>query len=539
MRRGVQSTSPQIADPAEQLRRLLRVADVALAHLSPEDLLDELLIRVREILDADTAAVLLLDKQTSELVATAAKGLEEEVEQGVRIPVGKGFAGRVAAERKPVVIGRVDHRNVLNPILREKGVCSLIGVPLLVRGEVLGVLHVGTLDYRAFTSADVELLQLVAERVALGLHVRLYEQERRMTETLQRTFLPESLPQVPGLRLTSKYLPATAPGIGGDWYDVFILPSGAVALAMGDVSGHGLHAAVVMGRVRNALRACTLEVEDPTEVVSRLDRLMATLDVTDIVTLLFGVVNAELSEFRFVSAGHLPPLLIKPDGNSSFVDEDWANPPLCVGPVEQFREQTVPLEASTSLLLYTDGLVERRDESLSEGLERLRGASALIHMAPNPAQAIESAIVSLLDGREPADDIALLLVDLETESSGVDLRMAANPAALVTVRRALRRWLSGLGVSRMVSDDVITAVGEAGANTVEHAYGPMGGWLQVLASCEGGTVRVIVSDGGRWRKRPSARGRGSTLMHSVMDSVELETTDAGTRVTMQRRLPAQ
>lgn len=153
-REGLQSTSQQIADPAEQLRRLLRVADVALAHLSPEDLLDELLVRVREILDADTAAVLLLNKETSELVATAAKGLEEEVEQGVRIPLGKGFAGRVAAERKPVVIGRVDHRNVLNPILRDKGVSSLIGVPLLVRGEVLGVLHVGTLAPRTFTDAD-------------------------------------------------------------------------------------------------------------------------------------------------------------------------------------------------------------------------------------------------------------------------------------------------------------------------------------------------------------------------------------------------
>jgi serine phosphatase RsbU (regulator of sigma subunit)/anti-sigma regulatory factor (Ser/Thr protein kinase) len=535
----VQSTSPQIADPAEQLRRLLRVADVALAHLSPEDLLDELLVRVREILDADTAAVLLLNKQTSELVATAAKGLEEEVEQRVRIPLGKGFAGRVAAERKPVVIGRVDDRNVLNPILREKGVSSLIGVPLLVRGEVLGVLHVGTLAPRTFTDADAELLQLVAERVALGLHVRLYEQERRMTETLQRTFLPESLPEVPGLRLTAKYLPATDPGIGGDWYDVFVLPSGAVALAMGDVSGHGLRAAALMGRIRNALRACALEVENPSEAVDRLDRLMELLDVTDIVTLLFGIVDTELSEFRFVSAGHVPPLLIKPDGQSSFADDDWGNPPLGIGHLHPFRENIVPLEAGTSLLLYTDGLVERRDESLSEGLERLRGVSAPMRLSPNPAEAIESAIRSLLDGREPADDIALLLVDLEAESTRIDLRIAADPAALVTVRRAFRRWLSDLGVPRRVSDDVITAVGEAGANAVEHAYGPMGGWLHVLASCEADTIQVTVSDGGRWRRRQSGRGRGSTLMRSVMDSVEIETSDAGTTVTMQRRLPGQ
>lgn len=535
----MQSTSPQIADPAEQLRRLLRVADVALSHLSPEDLLDELLVRVREILDADTAAVLLLNKQTSELVATAAKGLEEEVEQGVRIPLGKGFAGRVAAERRPVVIGRVDHRNVLNPILREKGVSSLIGVPLLVRGEVLGVLHVGTLTPRTFTDADAELLQLVAERVALGLHVRLYEQERRMTETLQRTFLPESLPEVPGLRLTAKYLPATDPGIGGDWYDVFVLRSGAVALAMGDVSGHGLRAAALMGRIRNALRACALEVENPSEAVDRLDRLMEPLDVTDIVTLLFGVVDTELSEFRFVSAGHVPPLLIKPDGRSSFADDDWGNPPLGIGHLQPFREHIVPLEAGTSLLLYTDGLVERRDESLSEGLERLRGVSAPMRLSPNPAEAIESAIRSLLDGREPADDIALLLVDLEAESTGIDLRIAADPAALVALRRAFRRWLSDLGFPRRVSDDVITAVGEACANAVEHAYGPMGGWLHVLASCEADTIQVTVSDGGRWRRRQSGRGRGSSLMRSMMDSVEIETSDAGTTVTLQRRLPGR
>ena len=535
----MQSTGLQIGDPAERLRRLLRVADVALAHLSPEDLLDELLIRVREILDADTAAVLLLDKQTSELVATAAKGLEEEVEQGVRIPLGKGFAGRVAAGREPVVIKRIDHRNVLNPILREKGVCSLVGVPLLVRGEVLGVLHVGSLVERVFTTDDVELLQLVAERVALGLHVRLYEHERRLTETLQRTFLPESLPQVPGLRMTTRYLPAATAGIGGDWYDAFVLPSGTVALAMGDVSGHGLPAAALMGRIRNGLRAYALEVADPVEVVTRLARLMEFLDVTEIVTLLFGVIDAGLSEFRFVSAGHVPPLVIKPDGESSFAGDDWADPPLGTGVLHAYRERVVPLEAATSLLLYTDGLIERRNESLSEGLERLRQASGLIRNDLSPAEGIDSVIHALLEDREPDDDIALLLLKLESGSSGIDLRIAADVGSLVIIRRAIRRWLSNLGVSQQFSDDIVTASGEACANVMEHAYGPRGGWLHVLASCQGETLRVTVSDGGRWRERPSARGRGCQLMRSVMDSVEFGTSDTGTTVTMQRKLPAR
>jgi GAF domain-containing protein len=128
-----------------RLENLQSVTDAALAHLDLHDLLDELLNRVRTVLDVDTAAILLLDEETDELVARAAKGLEEEVEAGVRIPVGLGFAGRVAADRRPVVLPDVDHADVLNPILRQKGIKTMLGVPLLVEGGPIGVLHVGTL----------------------------------------------------------------------------------------------------------------------------------------------------------------------------------------------------------------------------------------------------------------------------------------------------------------------------------------------------------------------------------------------------------
>jgi signal transduction protein with GAF and PtsI domain len=156
----------------DRLRRIEAVTDAALAHLDMEELLGELLERVRELLDADTAAVLLMDPSSRYLVASAARGIEEEVQQGVRIPLGKGFAGRIAAEKRAVFIEQVDHSNVLNPILREKGIRSLLGVPLLVSGSVLGVLHVGTLSPRRFTSEDSDLLQLVADRVALAVGVR-------------------------------------------------------------------------------------------------------------------------------------------------------------------------------------------------------------------------------------------------------------------------------------------------------------------------------------------------------------------------------
>ena len=167
------------ASTSEHVRRLQSVTDAALAHLRLDDLLAALLERTRQILEVDTCAILLLDEETNELVARAALGIEEEVDQGVRVPVGGGFAGRIAAEKRPVILDDVDHAHVLNPLLREKGVKSMLGVPLVVEGEVRGVLHVGSLHFRAFDEAEVELLQLVADRAALAIeHARLFEAER-------------------------------------------------------------------------------------------------------------------------------------------------------------------------------------------------------------------------------------------------------------------------------------------------------------------------------------------------------------------------
>jgi signal transduction histidine kinase len=167
------------ASTSEQVRRLQSVTDAALAHLRLDDLLGALLERTRQILEVDTCAILLLDEETNELVARAALGIEEEVEQGVRVPVGGGFAGRIAAEKRPVILDDVDHAHVLNPLLREKGIKSMLGVPLVVEGEVRGVLHVGSLHFRAFGEDEVQLLQLVADRAALAIeHARLYEAER-------------------------------------------------------------------------------------------------------------------------------------------------------------------------------------------------------------------------------------------------------------------------------------------------------------------------------------------------------------------------
>ena len=251
---------------------MLAVTDAALARLEVEDLLSELLDRIRSVLDADTAAVLLRDGGSDELVARAARGLEEEVRQGVRVPVGTGFAGRIAKRKGPVVLNRVDSTTVANPLLWEKGIRKMLGVPLLNGEDVIGVLHVGRFDDRPFTDNDAELLQVAAERVAGATQARQLAIESAAATLLERSLQPGRPPRLPGVRLGARFVTAESRLIGGDWYDAFTVPSGQLWLIVGDVAGHGLNAAVVMGRVKSALRAYALECDSPQDALERTDR---------------------------------------------------------------------------------------------------------------------------------------------------------------------------------------------------------------------------------------------------------------------------
>ena len=202
-------------------------------------------------------------------MARAAKGIEEEVEQGVRIPIGKGFAGRIAAERVAIFIADVDHADILNPILREKGIRSLLGTPLVVEGDLIGVLHVGSLTPRMFDTRDLSVLQIAAARAAPGIErARLFsalEHEHRVAMVLQRSLLPRRLAEVIGMSTAVRYLPASDE-VGGDWYDVFELPRGRLGVVIGDVVGHGVRAAALMGQLRTALHAYALRDDGPGRV---------------------------------------------------------------------------------------------------------------------------------------------------------------------------------------------------------------------------------------------------------------------------------
>ena len=387
-----------------RLRDLQAITDAALSRLDDHALLPVLLQRAQDILQADTAALLLLDGPSGQLVAAAAAGLEDEVYQGVRIPVGQGFAGRIAALGKPVMLDHVDHTTVLNPILMAKGIRSLLGVPLIADGEVIGVLHVGSRTLRLFTDDDASLLQLAADRAALAVRSLRVQGDRAAAEALQRSLLPSALPAVPGAQIAARYVPGSGV-LGGDWYDVFVLPSGELGVVIGDVAGSGLQAAVVMGRMRSALRAYALETTDPAEVLDRLDRKMQYFEPGALATVLYAVLDPALDQVRIASAGHLPPVAARPGEAGSLVDIAGG---LMIGvdPLARRRVTTVKIAHEAVLCLYTDGLVERREQLLDERLALLCG----VVEAKPPEEVCASVMRALVGGAPARDDVALLML---------------------------------------------------------------------------------------------------------------------------------
>lgn len=385
-----------------RLQQIQAITDVALSQMDDEDLLGEVLERVREILQVDTAVVLLLDESGRQLVATAARGIEEEVRQSVHVPVGRGFAGRVAAERRPVIIEDVDSTSVVNPLLVQRGIRSLLGTPLLIGDDLLGVLHVGALTTRRFTATEVEFLRLAADRAARAAHSLRASAERAAARELQRSLVPSALPMIAEVEMAARYSPGTS-SVGGDWYDVFTLPSGELGVVMGDVAGQGLRAAVIMGRMRSALRAYALEFDDPAQVLDKLDRKMQHFEQGVIATVLYAVCDPELKWARIASAGHWPPVLAAPGGTSALVEIAQG---VLIGVDDDPRRQSTRVRIPPGALLcfYTDGLIERPGVMIETNLARL--CESIVPAAPDTVCA---AVMAALIGRETVrDDVALL-----------------------------------------------------------------------------------------------------------------------------------
>ncbi len=527
--------SDAILGPPVQVRNLYLLSDPSLSELGLEDLLQELLHRVRAILTVDTVAILLLDEETDQLVARAASGIEEEVEQGVRIPVGVGFAGRIAAERVAIFIADVDHADILNPILREKRIRSLLGVPLVVEGAVIGVLHVGSLTPRIFDQRDVAVLQLAAARAAPAIErARLFsalQHEHHVAMLLQRSLLPGITPRGIGFEVATRYM-AAREEVGGDWYDVIELPGGQVGLAIGDVVGHGIPAAALMGQVRTALRTHALDGLGPAQTLEHVDRFVHALGDYAMATAIYGVFNPETGSLRLATAGHLPPILVGADGPRTL--ELSTGVPLGAFPYATFSEHEFTLERGDTIVLYTDGLVERRRVPLNDKIDELMG---YLREAMTPEEACLYAIDGMVPVEGLGDDAAIVALQSTPVPLELHYELPASSEVLVQVRRVMRRWLHERSADEQTVAEVTLAVNEACANAIEHAYSPVPATFLLDVRANGNDVTISVRDRGRWRDpRGTNRGRGLAIIRAAMDQVDVKSSNGGTEVVMQRRI---
>ncbi|MBW3607447.1 MAG: SpoIIE family protein phosphatase [Actinobacteria bacterium] len=535
-----QSARAQAEAAAERLQVMQSIAAAALGAEGLEELLRELLDRILDALDVDRAAAVLTD-EARPITARAAGGVETVVEREARETVVDGVVERVARERGPITIVDVPAEGIDASSLGG-AITSLLAVPLLDGGRVIGSLQVGTLTRRAFDREAVGLLRLAADRAGLAIaRTRLYERERRIAHELQRSLLPKRLPDVAGVALGARYEPGeNGTAVGGDWYDAVALPSGRIALAIGDVVGRGIEAAATMGQMRSALRAILMQADDTGKMADRLNRFTLGLgsDEAIMTTVVLAILEPGTGTLRFTNAGHPPPLLVGADGSAAYLAEP-PSPPMGVLATPRYKEHTTRLEPGAALVLYTDGLVEEPSEVLDVGLERLREAASA--MGTDVESACESLLDSLRDETARSDDVTLLVVRLqETLGEKVSLEVSNESGGLFTMRQTLRRWLVEQGADADETEDVIMACNEACENSVEHAYDCGDDLFAVDFEHEQGEICVSVRDHGTWRepRETPERGRGLPLMRKLMDVVEVQARPAGTTVRMSRRLAA-
>jgi PAS domain S-box-containing protein len=389
---------------------------------------------------------------------------------------------------------------------------------------------------RAIRSTDGSVARMVGTVQDLTERREL-EREHRIAETLQQSLLPERLPQLVGISLAARYVPAgEGSAAGGDWYDVIERSDGGVAFVIGDVAGHGAEAASVMGQVRMAVRAFSLEGHAPSVVVGHVHDLLRSLyEGEQMVTMLYLIVDPTTWEATMVNAGHPPPLLLDAGGGATYLQTPTGLP-VGLNWTLPYEESIAQLRPGAALVLYTDGLVDRRDVEVGEGLERL--LEAVTDKAGMDIDHLCGVLLETLVPADASDDVAILAARLDPVQERFSLHIPADPARLRSVRRNIGRWLSGHEVPKPDAEDIILASSEACANSIEHAYGPGEGSVEIEAEVAGGEVTIVVRDAGRWRTaRNGDRGRGLPLMKACMDSCTLTRGDAGTEIRMQRRVP--
>jgi anti-anti-sigma factor len=478
------------------------------------------------VLDLETRRFVEANPQAERLFGMARAQLCEIGPDDLRAPAQAGDAAGDWVERARSGKGEPFEWNI----------CTPTGTRVLCEVRLLELPSSGRRLARGSLIDITERRRIEDAAAAVAERERALRQTQQIAQTLQRSLLPERLPEIPGMEMAVRYLPGSAGlEVGGDWYDVVPMPSGAVCLAIGDVVGRGLSAAATMGQLRTALRAYALDDESPERVIGRLGGLATVLPEAEMTTLIYAVYQPEAGMLSYMCAGHPPPLLLHPGGTASFLCEGRVTP-LGV-PTLGTPEGIVVLEPGSVLILYTDGLVERPGSTLDEGLQALADVVEGVSGA-DPEAMCEAITAAMIGDAASRDDVALLVIScVHALTREFRLSVSADPQRLGPLRWALSRWLAHVGATADERRDIVLAVSEAATNSIVHAYGFDDGTVEVLAESDGQGVTVTVRDTGYWRSwETSGGGRGLLLMQALVEDCEVVAGPQGTEVRLSRRL---
>ena len=431
------------------------------------------------------------------------------------------------------------------------GVSTALSVPLTANGEVIGVMTFVDGPGRVFEADDVSLATEVASRAGVALsNATRFQREHVVADVLQRAVLPESLPDVEGLLLDAEYRAGVVGTYaGGDWYDVFELGDDSVFFSVGDVMGKGAPAAALMGQVRSAIRAYAVSGLSPTEVLSSLDRLFDTLIEDRVVTAVVGMITPSTGRVVLSNAGHPPPLVVRADGSATFCPMQRTLL-IAAGLSGSLRPRDeVVLDRGDSLIMYSDGLIERRGEVITHGMERLANTATVIARAGWPDHPAVT-FASMLSVEERTDDIVVLCLSYSGLSQG---RITASPVGrsrdgmstlhlepVVESTPVARHWVAAhlrdlpaevIGCAALLTSELVT-------NAVLHAATPMCITLHTLPD----RIRIDVADGNpafpsiKEYGKDAATGRGLTLFNTLSSNWGVQAVDGGKIVWFELRV---
>ena len=429
---------------------------------------------------------------------------------------------------------------------RRLGTRSMASVPITIEGACVGGLLISYGDPQDYPPEQQAFLGAFAAQVSQALRRGLaYQVQRSTSEQLQRSLMPHSLPDLPGLSLGAHYQPGGVNvDVGGDWYDVMTLPDGSAVVALGDVMGKGVPAAIVMSEVRSATRAYALLDPDPAVVLERLDLLVCTMPFADqVVTMLYGVVDPDRVAVRLGSAGHPPPLLVTPSGRPELLDGDLGPAlGLAAGP---WRTCTIPLEDDTSVVFYSDGLVENHRQDLFTGIDLLRDHVEQLPARRRNPRELCARLSELMLSDEVDDDVTMLALTSSAAQPTATQDLPADSSAASIARRFVTSTLREWEVDEDIVDTAELCVSELVTNAVIHSRTTS----TVTVRTDDEYVLVMVQDrggGGGPVRQPTGvepdaiSGRGLSLVDALVSAWSAEHSADGTTVWFELPLsPAQ